>query len=189
MTQPDLLQRPDHDSFYERYPRKKAPGRSERAYDKAIKLVSREELQEAVMALRALWDDHIKGMDTKERNTAKGWFPYPATWLNDKGWGDEEIQEYLAREKAPPEEPIVFDHDDIWYDQKTRLLKAKGEKVWRTWFKDMALSAEGKTIVATFPTRFLTDWCRKEYEADMERAFGYRVKFEHVPTPYPPGDE
>lgn len=97
MSQPDLLNRPDFASFYERYPRKKAPKDAKKAYGQALKEVSAEHLQAAVEAYRALWDEHIKKLDAKARKAAKLFLPYPGTWLRAGDYDDEDIQEYLAR--------------------------------------------------------------------------------------------
>lgn len=63
------------DLFWSAYPRREGKGRAEKAWTKAIRLVSPERIVEAVRG--AKWSDD------------KQFIPLPASWLNDRRWEDE----------------------------------------------------------------------------------------------------
>lgn len=69
------------DEFWKVYPRKKSIGDAEKAWKK-IK-VSNELLKKILLKVREL-----KLSDDWQRENGK-YIPYPATWLNAKGWEDE----------------------------------------------------------------------------------------------------
>lgn len=184
----DLFTRPDCDSFYEAMPRKVGKKDTRKAYKSAIKEVSAERLQCAAEAFAAIENERTgyQKLKGKARQEALKYTVHPATWLNQGRWEDEVIEEYLSKPKEEELEPITFPVDDIWKDQKERLLKIMGPVVYRSWFVKMTLGADGQDIIATFPTRFLKDWVQKTYKDDMETVWGYRVRFEYSPLP---GDE
>ena len=64
--------------FYEVYPKKKARGAAEKAWEKAIKKTDPEKIIEAARNFA----EHSKGKD-------KQFLPYPAKWLNQEQWDDE----------------------------------------------------------------------------------------------------
>jgi len=64
--------------FYEVYPKKKARGAAEKAWEKAIKKNDPEKIIEAARNFA----EHSKGKD-------KQYLPYPAKWLNQEQWDDE----------------------------------------------------------------------------------------------------
>lgn len=132
----DLFTRPDFDSFYERYPKKKAPKVAVTAYNEQLKEgVSPEHLQEAVEAYRALWDEHISKMTAKQRKAAKVFVPYPATWLRAGDYDDEDIKEYLSKPKEPEQ-----------------VIIKKGEPGYSEWTKhDPTIKTWGNVIVVSGP--------------------------------------
>ncbi len=132
--------------WYERYPRKKAPKPAEKAYNETVKEVTPEHLQATVEAYRALWDEHIKKMTTKERKAAKVFVPYPATWLRAGSYDDEEIQEYLSKPK--PEELFKITPDSpgwaAWVEQRVAVSANIPAAVRHFWSqqKDMLVPTE-----------------------------------------------
>ena len=72
-TKKDLF----HD-FYEVYPKKKARGAAEKAWEKAIKKTDPEK----ILAAARDFAQFSQGKD-------KQFLPYPATWLNQERWDDE----------------------------------------------------------------------------------------------------
>lgn len=69
----------EFEEWYKIYPRHVARGSAERAYEKARKRVSREDLLAAAARFSA-----------ESQNTAVEYIPHPATWLNSKRWLDEQ---------------------------------------------------------------------------------------------------
>ncbi len=69
------------EAFWTSYPKKKSIGRAERAFGK---MNPDEQLMEAIMA-------GIERAKTSEDWLKDGgkFIPYPATWLNARGWEDE----------------------------------------------------------------------------------------------------
>lgn len=93
------------DAFYSAYPRKKNQGQAEKAW-KALK--PSEQLQAEILAA------------IERAKTSAGWLkdagefiPYPATWLNAKGWKDEVKQSIGSR-------PVVREG---WKDVKPGEVK------------------------------------------------------------------
>jgi len=68
--------------FYKTYPRHIAPGRAEKAWIKAVKDGAQPQVIIEAAERFAAYCTRIR----KETN----WIPYPATWLNDHSWADEE---------------------------------------------------------------------------------------------------
>lgn len=70
------------ETWYEHYPRKEAPARARKAYEKAIRKpgVNSELLLHAVRRYAAMVT-----AESKERQ----FIPHPATWLNDERWRDQ----------------------------------------------------------------------------------------------------
>jgi predicted transcriptional regulator len=65
--------------FWKLYPRKQGKGAGRKAFSKALKVVSAEEL---IAACQRFNDDPNRPIDTK-------FLPMPATWLNEERWGDD----------------------------------------------------------------------------------------------------
>ena len=63
------------DLFWSAYPRREGKGRAEKAWTKAVRLASPENIVDAVHATK--WADE------------KQFIPLPASWLNDRRWEDE----------------------------------------------------------------------------------------------------
>lgn len=82
------------DLFWEQYPKKKSKGQAERAW-KAIK--PDQQLQDRI--LHALEQAKTSDQWQKERGE---FIPYPATWLNAKGWEDEHKVTVLPIRPALP---------------------------------------------------------------------------------------
>lgn len=85
--------------FWKSYPKRKNRGQAEKAW---LKLKPNEQLQSQILAA-------IERAKTSESWAKDGgrYIPYPATWLNAKGWEDEisdpppsGIDEWLAKEEA-----------------------------------------------------------------------------------------
>ena len=68
----------EFEAFYTAYPRKKEPGAAERAYAKARKRASASVILAGLSRLQPEW---------ARREPDK--IPYPASWLNARGWEDE----------------------------------------------------------------------------------------------------
>lgn len=79
--------------FWEAYPRKVSKGRAQRAFDK---LKPDEHLLQTILA--ALDQARLTPGWTRDGGR---FIPYPATWLNDRGWEDEL-------------EPATEDADQVW---------------------------------------------------------------------------
>lgn len=75
------------EEFYKTYPRKKAPGRARTAWVKAVKDDSEPQVIIEAAERFAAWCARTK----QDMN----FVPYPATWLNDRSWDDED-------DPAPP---------------------------------------------------------------------------------------
>lgn len=69
------------DEFYARYPRKVGKGQARKAYAKAMKVTTHDEIMFAL-------SQQLPGMEAKE----KQYRPHPATWLNGERWDDEPEQ-------------------------------------------------------------------------------------------------
>lgn len=71
------------DRFWKAYPRKKSKGQAERAF---AKLKPNEQLLETILA-------SLERAKTSEdwRKDGGKFIPYPATWLNAKGWEDDDF--------------------------------------------------------------------------------------------------
>ena len=79
---PPSLQEQRFDAFYKAYPKKRNRGRAEKAWEK-IKPTA--ELFEQIMD--AVEDNKARNPDWQRNNGQ--YIPYPASWLNAKGWLDE----------------------------------------------------------------------------------------------------
>lgn len=87
--------------FWKAYPKKKDKGHAEKAYAK----VSEEDRGKILQALE--WQ---KKSDQWTRDGGK-YIPYPATWLNGKGWDD-----------AKEVDNATDQQDFEWYAARTRIL-------------------------------------------------------------------
>lgn len=70
----------EFDTFWAAYPRKKGKIAGRKAFDKAIKLTSLEQLLQGI--------DFLKS-EIKRNGTKIEYVPHPASWLNDGRWEDE----------------------------------------------------------------------------------------------------
>ena len=95
---------PAFDEFYEVYPRRVGRGAARRAFDKALKVA---EAAEIIAGARRLADD--------PNLPETRFIPYPATWLNREGWGDEPY---------PDEQP------------KKPVADIPGKDDWKKWYHD-----------------------------------------------------
>jgi len=82
------------EKFWKAYPRKKSKGQAEKAF---IKLNPSEQLLETIIS------------KIEQAKTSKEWqeeggkfIPYPATWINAKGWEDEYSVDLSTAEKEKP---------------------------------------------------------------------------------------
>ena len=84
--------------FWSAYPKKRNKGKAEEAFKKAMKscLGSKEEFLQSILAAVARAE---KSADWQKDNGQ--YIPYPATWLNAKGWEDEIRDEQKQKEKFP----------------------------------------------------------------------------------------
>ena len=96
------------DQFWTQYPRKKSKGQAERAW---VKLSPDD----------TLFAQIIEGLERAKRS--RDWIkeggryiPYPATWLNAKGWEDEyeEVKTSVQRGRAEPDEEPGRDFSDLY---------------------------------------------------------------------------
>jgi len=99
LTQPPLLgerSESGFEGFWKSYPRKKSKGQAERAW---LKIKPTEQLQGQILAA------------LERAKTSTDWakedgrfIPYPATWLNAKGWEDEIEEDGLSAFRREAEE-------------------------------------------------------------------------------------
>jgi len=89
--------------FWEHYPRKKSKGRAEKAFSNANP-------DEQLLATMLATIERAKKSDDWQREGGR-FIPYPATWLNAKGWEDEYTMpqggEIAAPETVDPRIKIV----------------------------------------------------------------------------------
>jgi len=72
----------DFDTFWAAYPRKVGKIAGKKAFDKALKLTTLEQLLKGIEVLR---------IETKGKGIE--FTPHPTTWLNDGRWDDEPKQQ------------------------------------------------------------------------------------------------
>lgn len=121
------------DEFYTRYPRKVGKGAARKAFARALKIASLEEIIEGLENSVHYWESE---------GTEKQFIPHPATWLNGERWCDElEIDiSYLSKKPFPnytddewalyfsQNEPTDYvrkympEHIRLKYDNKLRVV-------------------------------------------------------------------
>jgi hypothetical protein len=80
------------DEFWERYPKKRSKGRAERVW---VKIKPDEQL------FKAIHDGLERAKKSEEWRKENGrYIPYPATWLNAKGWEDEFVASSSVKNKV-----------------------------------------------------------------------------------------
>jgi len=96
------------DEFWARYPKKRSKGQAERAW---VKLSPDDTLFRQIM----------EGLERAKRSRdwikeSGRYIPYPATWLNAKGWEDdyEEVRSSVKRGRAEPDEEPGRDFSDLY---------------------------------------------------------------------------
>lgn len=90
----------EFDRFWAEYPRKQGKGAALKAYRKARKKITAEEMLSAVRRQKTSWDW------TKDGGQ---YVPQPATWLNQERWSDE------LRDSPPPKDDADDWHNDPAY--------------------------------------------------------------------------
>lgn len=80
----------DFAEFYAAYPRKVGKGQARKAYAKALKITSHDEIMFGLSQQRP-------SMEAKE----KQFIAHPATWLNGERWDDEIEQPDFAKGPGP----------------------------------------------------------------------------------------
>jgi hypothetical protein len=85
--------------FYQAYPKRRARGKAEQAYTKALLLAKPEEL----LAGAKRYSAEVRGKEEQ-------FVAFPATWLNQKRWLDEPVKATQSnvvgfRKELPPESP------------------------------------------------------------------------------------
>ena len=100
------------DLFWEAYPRRTQKLHAKKAYDKAIKAASHEDI------MRGL-NHQLRSGNWKDIQ----FVPYPATWLNRGGWhvDDEKGNDHETEDWCPSSEP---------YRELTLLLDAESHPLW-----------------------------------------------------------
>jgi len=102
------LQEQRFDEFWAQYPKKRSKGQAERAW---VKIAPDD----------ALFAQIIEGLERAKRS--RDWIkeggryiPYPATWLNAKGWEDEheEVKTSVKRGRAESDEEPGRDFSDLY---------------------------------------------------------------------------
>lgn len=103
-----LTQEQRFDEFWAKYPKKRSKGQAERAW---VKIAPDD----------ALFAQIIEGLERAKRS--RDWIkeggryiPYPATWLNAKGWEDdyEEVRTSVKRGRAESDEEPGRDFSDLY---------------------------------------------------------------------------
>ena len=90
-NQPNQPSPQDFERFWEAYPKKKSKGQAEKAWQK---ISLSEQLLETILSVIEI----AKTSEDWQKENGK-YIPYPATWLNAKGWLDE----YTPANKKPVE--------------------------------------------------------------------------------------
>jgi hypothetical protein len=96
------------DQFWAEYPKKRSKGQAEKTW---VKLKPDEQLFEAIMT----------GLERAKRSRdwikdAGAYIPYPATWLNAKGWEDEHDERGIGNDRHGSKskfDELVIRDDDI----------------------------------------------------------------------------
>lgn len=130
------------------YPNKVARGGAEKAFEKAIKLATLDELIQG-----AKWYSENK---PEYADWAHG-----ATWLNQKRWLDKPTK---------PEAASIPQASD-WPNWKVEIANLIGYPQTATWFKD----AELKHKVIIVPTRAAFNWIKERYENNIQSSLDYTV--------------
>jgi hypothetical protein len=104
------------DQFWPAYPKKRSKGQAEKAW---AKINPSEQLFEAIMC-------GLKRAKTSEdwRREGGQYIPYPATWLNAKGWEDE-YGDNVPRVIGPPARVVA---DKKTMEQLARLEQLEARK-------------------------------------------------------------
>lgn len=96
------------DEFWAKYPKKRSKGQAERAW---VKIAPDD----------TLFAQIIEGLERAKRSRdwikeSGRYIPYPATWLNAKGWEDEheEVRSSVKRGRAEPDEEPGRDFSDLY---------------------------------------------------------------------------
>jgi uncharacterized protein YdaU (DUF1376 family) len=179
-TEKNTLKR--FDSFWSEYPKKKSKGQAERAW---LKLNPSEQLVASMIAT------------IKQAKTSKEWtkedgqfIPYPATWLNAKGWEDEYTP--VAAKSKPQSgtfsEPIkrieetcleYRSWNDDWkpprevspgarkaYKEILKALeKELSQETFDTWFAlGFGYDYDVDILLVAFPDQFNVDWLNEHHD-------------------------
>ena len=94
------------EQFWQAYPRKKSKGAAEKAW---TKIKPDEQLHNRIMS--AL--ESAKTSEDWTRQDEKRFIPYPASWLNDRGWEDE----YIA---GPTNSRTEIDLVEAYHEERKR---------------------------------------------------------------------
>ena len=102
------------------------------------------------------------GHARQARHDAKGW--QVLRMENEPGMPSPSARDHLGHEligqDAVSEDPV----SEAWARIRGRLREDVGEVEYRSWLRQMTLSAiEGEEVVILLPTRFLRDWVRTHY--------------------------
>jgi hypothetical protein len=90
--------------FYKTYPRKKSPGRAEATWIKLVKAGAEPQVIIEAAERFAAWCKRTRQDPT--------YVPYPATWLNDRGWENEDDPASDPRASPNGHRPYLEDPDD-----------------------------------------------------------------------------
>jgi hypothetical protein len=154
------------EEFYRLYPKKKKKPEALAAYHKALKLISHEELLEAVRTFP--WDGNV------------AYYPYPASWLNGQRWLDEVEAPKAAKRAESPTKASLMDPSDPFgiqtWCQNLLGVKPAGsatEKARGNWLAfGYIIDSVARCVAeaAEFPINWRGDWSplREWLEAGYE---------------------
>ena len=162
---------PDFDQFWQWYPRKIAKQPARKAYEKAVKKRTPEQL---LTAVKGLWGQF--------RDKDKQFCPHAATWLNQERWTDYEPDETPKLEVV--HEPLELVHTGLTQDTLIRARKAQntlialiGEGQYRAWFARVRVAEPDEGVpVYKADTPYTAFHIRNNFMPQIERAWGEPVE-------------
>ena len=144
----------EFEAFWSAYPRRIAKKEANKAFMKAMR--EGAEIDHILTAVEA----YKKWLSCTDK-----WRPepaHPATWLNQGRYDDE------LEDMKPQVITVSFKlSSDVI--SKLKLVGFQDHTIKR-WFDDCQFIENGKTIA--FPTKFMLDYVKNQYETQLRRAFG-----------------
>ncbi len=101
------------------------------------------------------------------KEASSGFAPYVAKWLKNERWLEFDNKPILTIDNIGGDTPENPDFITI-----LKILHGKhGEAIYRSWFAQLCFaSKKDKTLILHAPTRFVSDWVKRNYTLDIEQA-------------------